>query len=182
MFSEEAPLIGIQEFTVSGKAVLRQAQNGTQVTATLIAFDQKQELFVNAVLQKTDIQEFTVKALLEGDGQTDTEVHAVLKALDQEVTVEVDAFVGEIKIVESRIDAFIKALGVSGGVARVDAFIKSIGGVSGVPETFEVDAQLVIPLPTADKEFTVSAVIGLSEPQSILDVESVIGHKTGLQT
>ena len=182
MFSEEAPLIGIQEFTVSGKAVLRQAQNGTQVTATLIAFDQKQEFFVNAVLQKTDIQEFTVKALLEGDGQTDTEVHAILKALDQEVTVEVDAFVGEIKIVESRIDAFIKALGVSGGVARVDAFIKSIGGVSGVPETFEVDAQLVIPLPTADKEFTVSAVIGLSEPQSILDVESVIGHKTGLQT
>ncbi len=175
-------LVGLfkeHEFKVGGLVVLRQAQNGTKVTATLKAFGQEEEFRVNGLIKALDQEhEFIIDALIGERNLEEFRVNGLLKAFDQEHEFFVSAFVGEINEEEFRVNGLIKALGQETPPTTfiVDALLKALDQ----EHEFRVNAILFIE-PTKE-DFEIDAIIGFVEPQSILTVESVIGHKTGLQS
>ncbi len=143
---------------------------------------------MNAILiQATKELEFSMRAkLVFRTAVNCTCPNALLQAQDQEE--------------EFFTDAILTKVGVGGQLPVVNVLIKSIGGVSGsyIPTTFTIDAGLTIKgltpiivnafiqavnqvefiidvrLGIREKTFSLGAKVGLDEPQSILDVESVI--------
>jgi len=184
-FQDITPLVAgvgteIKEFTVTGKVVIRTAVNSAIVSAFIKALGQEKEFSINGRL--LDVVGITtdVSAFITGGQDIFLIMNAILKALNQEQEFIVDALVGDINIVEPTVDAFIQQQGNNfpPTIPQIDAILQTIGA----EKEFEIDSQLVVPAPVIDAEFTINAILGLSEFESILDVESVIGSKTGSQT
>lgn len=192
IFSTASPLIQEHEFRVTAKVVIRQTQNGFDVSKLIQARDQEHEFKVQAILKDFDKEhEFRTNALLGNIGQVKPVISKLLKAFDQEHEFIINALIGEVNIVEPRVNALLKASGDNGFCtlgqgtlqfcSQTDALIQQQGIITPESEPI-VDAILVITIIATEEEFEVSAVLGLSEFESILDVESVIGSKTGSQT
>ena len=141
-----------KEFFMGAKVVIRTAVNSLIASAFLKAFDQEEEFFVNAILTKVGVN---AKLPL---------LNAILQAFDQEEEFFINAILQPTATIIIA-PFFINAILVIQGVNQVEFFIDARVGAVVNEETFIIGAQ-----------------IGLSEPQSILDVESVIGHKTGIQS
>jgi len=138
---------------------------------------------VNAILFQPVFKEFIISAFLTGGQDIFLTMNAILKALNQEQEFIIDALLGDINIVESTVDAFIQQQGIITipPQFKVDALLQAQGVITPSSQP-TVDAILVITIVPNDTEFTINAILGLGEFESILDVESVIGSKTGSQT
>jgi len=167
------------EFKIGGLVVLRQAQNGTRVTATLIALGQEKEFRVNGLRKAFDQEhEFFIDALIGERNLEEFRVDGLRKAFGQEHEFFVSAFVGEINEEEFRVNALLKAFGQQTPPQTfiVDALLKALD------QELEFRVNAILFIEPTKEDFEIDAIIGFAEPQSILTVESVIGHKTGLQS
>lgn len=187
-FQDITPLVsgvGVEnkEFIVTGKVVIRTAVNSAIISAFIKALGQEKEFTINGRLLDTVGITTIISAFLTGGQDIFLIMNAILKALNQEQEFIVDALIGDINIVESTVDAFIQQQGIITipPQFRVDALLQA-QGVIIPPSQPTVDAILVITIVPNDVEFTINAILGLGEFESILDVESVIGSKTGSQT
>jgi len=176
-------LIGVavreHEFRVSVVIVNRHAQNGTKVTARLIALGQEEEFRVNGLIKALDQEhEFFVNAVVGERNLAEFRVNGLIKAFGQEHEFFINALVGEINEEEFRVNGLIKAFGqiTDPSTFIVNALLKAFG------QELEFRVNAILFIEPTKEDFEIDAILGFSEPQSILTVESVIGHKTGLQT
>ncbi len=191
VITEDLFIIQEHEFFVNAIVVIRQTQNGLTASPLISALDQEKEFFVGKLVGKTDEEEFIVNAQLTTGFDIPLVASPLIEAIGQEHEFEVGKLVGVINKEEFFVNALLKALGDNGDCTVfqgnqqfcyfVDALLEAQGVITPESEP-EVDAILVLEVIATEEEFEVDAVLGLLEPQSILDVESVIGHKTGLST
>jgi len=175
--SQDLGFISVGNYASGG-----QARQANEEFDDILVYDSLCPRFrVDSLLEATFEEEFLVKALLKGPRQIDPQVNAILKALEQEHEFTINALLEGANIVEPTVNALLQATFQTPPTGKFVDAILQLQGVITPPSQPTVDAILVIIIAPNDVEFTINAVLGLSEFQSILDVESVIGSKTGSQ-